>query len=166
MTITNKKLLKNFKSILSSSVAAKEIVASEIEKVDEKYRKLAEAEKSDLTEQMKVLDDQIKLYSSLVQGNEPEQQEIPAEEKVVDTVFPENNAEEDEGPETDGAGFTEADNVAPEAEAEEAAEDTEDVHHNGEGDIVWPEDTDAVEEESDKDAEEDGDGWPEEPQEW
>ncbi len=160
MTITNKKLLKNFKSILSSSVAAKEIVASEIEKVDEKYRKLAEAEKSDLTEQMKVLDDQIKLYSSLVQGNEPEQQEAPAEEKVVDTVFPENNAEEDEVAEEDTA------IVEAEEETEETSEDTEDVHHNGEGDIVWPEDDEETEEEPDEDAEEEGDGWPEEPQEW
>ena len=161
MTITNKKLLKNFKSILSSSIAAKEIVASEIEKVDEKYRKLAEAEKSDLTEQMKVLDDQIKLYSSLVQGNEPEQQETPTEEMVVDTVFPENNAEEDEVAEESTATVE-----AGEEEAEDASEDAEDVHHNDEGDIVWPEDTDAAEEESDEDADEDGDGWPEEPQEW
>lgn len=98
MTITNKKLLKNFKSILSSSVSAKEILTSELEKIDEKYRKLAEAEKSDIAEQMAILDDQIKLYSALLtdttQENVVEETVSAEEEAVVDTIYEDNNVED------------------------------------------------------------------------
>ena len=106
MTITNKKLIRSFKSILSSSIAAKEIVLSEIEKVDEKYRKLAETEKSDLNDQLKVLESQISLYSSFFDEEDNTQEEAnvdlpkPVEpeaepEKVVDTIYDDNNIEEE-----------------------------------------------------------------------
>lgn len=149
MTITNKKLLKNFKTILASSISAKEIVASEIEKVDEKYRKLAEAEKADLNAQLKALDAQITNFQNILGSDSEAVDETPAtEEKVVDTVFPENNVEEEETEE-----------VAPEEESEGSSE---------EGDIVWPEDKAEEQEET---AEPEGetaedDGWPSEPQEW
>ena len=152
MTITNKKLLKNFKTILASSISAKEILTSELDKIDEKYRKLAEAEKSDITEQMAILDDQIKLYSAFLtdttQENAAEEATSVEEDVVVDTVFPENNVEEEETEE-----------ATPEGESEGSSE---------EGDIVWPEDEAEEQEET---AEPEGetaedDGWPSEPQEW
>lgn len=105
MTITNKKLLKSYKSILSSSLCAKELVTLEMEKVDEKYRKLAEAEKADLSNMLEMLDSQISLYSSFLADDAPTQEEpntaaAPEEpeaepEKVVDTIYEENNAEDD-----------------------------------------------------------------------
>lgn len=149
MTITNKKLLKNFKTILASSISAKEIVASEIEKVDEKYRKLAEAEKADLDAQLKALDAQIANFQGILGSDSETVEETPVtEEKVVDTVFPENNVEDEETEE-----------VTPEEESEGSSE---------EGDIVWPEDEAEEQEET---AEPEGetaveDEWPSEPQEW
>jgi len=157
MVVTNKKLLKNFKNILSSSIAAKEIVQTEIDKVDEKYRKLAEAEKSDLTEQLKTLDDQIALYSTLVGDDTPKE----TEEQVTDTLYPENNAEEavEETP-AEEVPSSETDIV--DEPAEEPINE-EDIHHDENGDIVWPED--AAEESAEEDVQDDN-AWPEEPQEW
>ena len=149
MTITNKKLLKNFKTILASSISAKEIVASEIEKVDEKYRKLAEIEKADLNAQLKALDAQIVNFQNILGSDSEDVEETPAtEEKVVDTVFPENNVEEEETEE-----------VAPEKDAESSSE---------EGGIVWPEDEAEEQEETVEPEGEtaEDDGWPSEPQEW
>ena len=149
MTITNKKLLKNFKTILASSISAKEIVTSEIEKVDEKYRKLAESEKADLNAQLKALDAQIANFQSILGSDSEAVEETPVtEEKVVDTVFPENNVEEEETEE-----------VTPEEESESSSE---------EGDIVCRHVLAGEQEET---AEPEGetaeeDEWPDEPQEW
>ena len=150
MTITNKKLIKNFKNILSSSISAKDIVKSEIDKVDEKYRKLAEQEKVDLNKQLETLDAQIAIYSSLLKDEAVDTAEAPVEEeKVVDTVFPENNAEEE----------------VEEEQATEPVEEPKDATvSDGSGDIAWPEDEAAEEETTEEETEEDE--WPDEPQEW
>lgn len=83
-------------------------------------------------------------------------EEVPAApadaEQVIDTIYPENNEPEeteDEGPEFDGAGFTDADRVPP----------TENTSGSGDGDLfneVWPEEV-KKEEPKDLDAEEDND---------
>lgn len=84
--ITNTKLAKEFKTMLASATKAKSLAEQEIEKIDAKYRALAEKEKAYLNRTVKVLDTQIANYTSLI-GEEKE----PA---VVDTVFPENNEAE------------------------------------------------------------------------
>jgi len=161
MTITNKKLLKNFKNILSSSLSAKEIIKSEIDKVDEKYRKLAEAEKHGLNEQMAVLDEQIKLYSTFLKDEEiPVVDNAPAEEeeKVVDTLYEDNNDEEE--------GTSE--------KVEETVDESQPVDELPEGALddpnriidEWPEDAVESEEETEEKSEDNDDEWPTEPQEW
>ena len=118
MQITNKKLAKEIKSILVSSDKAKKLALQEIEKIDAKYKALAEKEKASLTETVKLIDAQILLYTPMLAGedvqeevNEPEteaeevkegpvveqpvQKEEPqTEASIVDTLFLENNVEE------------------------------------------------------------------------
>lgn len=105
MQITNKKLIKNFSDILSASIKAKDIINSEMEKVDAKYAELAKKEKADLAKQASLLEAQIATYSAFLNSNGPEETDEPEfdgagftaednkvkEEKVVDTLFPENN---------------------------------------------------------------------------
>lgn len=126
--IDNKKFLKEISNILASAEKAKKVVLAEMDKVDEKYRKLADEEKKSLNEILANLNAQMKLYGPMVnQEAAVETTPEPAieeEEKVVDTVFPENNEEE---PEFDGAGFTEEDNTAPEAEEESKTNDVTDA---------------------------------------
>lgn len=61
-----KKSPKDILNILNETLKAKMIVISEMEKVDEKYRKLAEEEKKRLWETLLNLDAQIKLYGPLM----------------------------------------------------------------------------------------------------
>lgn len=81
--ITNTKLAKEFKTLLASANKAKSLAEQELEKIDAKYRALAEKEKADLNKTVKLLDAQIASYTAVI-GDEEE----PA---IVDTVFPENN---------------------------------------------------------------------------
>ena len=123
--IDNKKFLKEISNIIASAEKAKKVVLAEMDKVDEKYRKLADEEKKNLNEILANLNSQIKLYAPIVNQETAEavvaDTAVEEEEKVVDTVFPENNEEEDEAPEFDGAGFTEADNATPAEEPEETS---------------------------------------------
>ena len=155
MTITNKKLIKNFKNILSSSIAAKEIVQAEIDKVDEKYRKLAEAEKVELNRQMTALNIQIENYSALVGESTEETEATATEEKVTDTIFPENN---------------EVDAV-DESEKTSAPEDDEDNIFKDALEVEDAAEVEASQEEEDLEVAEEAvaqeeDEWPDVPQEW
>lgn len=118
MITENKKLIKEINTIIASSTKAMEITRQEIEKVDAKYKALADKEKADLEKLLKMQEGQISAYKSMVcftdepeapaekTANEvvEETEKEPVEEKVVDTIFPENNEEEtseDETPEAE-----------------------------------------------------------------
>lgn len=110
MITDNKKLIKEINTIIASSTKAMEITKQEIEKVDAKYKALADKEKADLEKLLRMQEGQISAYKTMVcftdepkpvaeettnkaveeTGNEP------VEEKVVDTIFPENNEEDTE----------------------------------------------------------------------
>lgn len=102
--IENKKFAKQLKTIISSSEEAKKIAEAELQKIDEKYKALAEQEKRSIRQQIDMLD---KVISSFAQTNEAEpvveeapvapEAETPAE--IVDTLFPENNEQESTEPE-------------------------------------------------------------------
>ena len=152
MTITNKKLLKSYKDILSASINAKSLVNAEIEKVDAKYRALAEKEKTDLNKQLKTLDTQIDLYTSMLNDDAPvEEKVVEAVEEpiVVDTIFPENNEPDAvEEPEED-------------MPAEEPVEDK--VVESDDNGFSFDNES---EEEDEAKTQDDNDGFPEFPQEW
>ena len=88
-------------------------INSDIEKIDEKYRKLAEDEKKALVSARDAFNAALDFWNKLdkfpgtieTKTKEAEKEE----EKVVDTIFPENNEE----PEFDGVGFTIEDNIPP-----------------------------------------------------
>ena len=110
MITENKKLIKEINTIIASSTKAMEITRQEIEKVDAKYKALADKEKADLEKLLKMQEGQISAYKSMVcftdepektaNGVVKETEKEPVEEKVVDTIFPENNEEETSDDET------------------------------------------------------------------
>lgn len=187
MQTTSKKLLKEIRSILSASEKAKKIALAELEKIDEKYKALAESEKSELKRTVAMLDAQISAYGPMLQEESeektdaetaPDSPESESEEKVVDTLFEDNNAEESSESEEDTeseseekdevrvSGFsvetenpegeaTESDTESPweEAESTESAEAFESSEETG----------NAESEEGELNTD---DGWPELPEEW
>lgn len=118
-------------------------IDSDIEKIDEKYRKLAETEKEALVAARKAFSTALDFWNKLdtfphmtetttkeekVEEKAKEVKVLNAEEQVVDNLFPENNEPEDEEsalvekddePEFDGAGFTTEDNIPPVEEEKE-----------------------------------------------
>lgn len=139
--------------------------------IDEKYRKLADEEKREVVETIKILKAQIKSLSRMRDANEsdkvedePQENPVEEEERVVDNLFPENNVEntanEDKG--EDYISQQEIDNrnlhfpddkiipAEPDVKPEETAEE-------------WPvENNDEPVQESDQD----DDAWPAFPEEW
>ena len=99
------KLTKEFEKIRVSLTKSKKIILADIDKIDEKYRKLAQEEKKSLTEGLSVLNEQLKYYDNMLKGVKIEE-EAPAEEAaeeeeeetVKDTLFPDNNEENEEEP--------------------------------------------------------------------
>ena len=155
----NKKFLKEISNILAAAEKAKKIVLSEMDKVDEKYRKLAEGEKKKLNEVLANLNQQIKLYSPMVNDGDtvqdmvestdvPEEVTVPEEPKVVDEIFPENN-ESSEEPDEDP---TESSPVPEAIESDEAND--------------WSSSDDEASEEKQESNEDDDDKWPEYTTEW
>lgn len=147
MITDNKKLIKEINTIIASSAKAMELTRQEIEKVDAKYRALAEKEKADLEKLLKMQEGQISAYKAMVgitdePAPEPEQPES-AEGKVTDTIFPENNEPEDAVEET------------PEAKEQKQESEPEQAEEPDWGDA--DESATAVN---------DDDDWPEEPEEW
>ena len=129
--IDNKKYLKDVSSMYSTAQRVKKYVVAELDKIDEKYRKIIAEEKKKLNEQLEVLNAQIKFYAGIVNPEdapaEEKTEETPAEEpkeeveeKIQDTIFPENNVEEKE--ETD-----EERHERFEKEDEEMAEELQEV---------------------------------------
>lgn len=139
----NKKLLKEFANILTSCNKAKQGAVAEIGKIDDKYRRLAEKEKEQLNALVKALDEQIKMYAGYLGLGENKPEEVLDEETepvVEDTIFPENNEEEDE--KVDEKPAEEAkENVEPSTGAAvEEAVVLEDLPEISAGeDVKWPE---------------------------
>lgn len=180
------KLVKEFEKIYASLGKSKKLILADIDKIDEKYRKLAQEEKKSLTDNLAVLNEQMKYYSTML-GNEAEEaqgdekseyvepdpvEEIP-ELKIQDTIFPENNVEEEK---TEELAF---ETTYPEKE-DEHKEETKTVEESDAADVVpadssataddvaveWP-DNAVVEEKEVKKEEEpvavfetNDDGWP------
>lgn len=136
--IANTKLAKEFKTMLASATKAKSLAEQELEKIDAKYKALADKEKADLNKTVKMLDAQIASYTSLI-GEEEE----PA---VVDTVFPENNeveeTAEEPGVETPAPAPAEpASDETPESETavEADPEELDWSGSNSDAEDEWPE---------------------------
>ena len=103
------KLVKEFAKIRTSLAKSKKLILADIDKIDEKYRKLAQEEKKSLTDSLAVLNEQLKYYDKMLdgesvvedaadEGNEADSTEDASkteEEPVIeDTIFPENNEPE------------------------------------------------------------------------
>ena len=104
--IDNKKYLKDVASMYSTAQRVKKYVVAELDKIDEKYRKIIAEEKKRLNEQLDVLNAQIKFYAGIVspeetpasEDSEPKAEQMPAVEEepvITDTIFPENNEPEE-----------------------------------------------------------------------
>lgn len=115
MVTTNSKFLKEIKTLIASTNKALSIAKSEIDKVDAKYKALAEQEKKGLANTVKMLEAQLDAYSKLAAEETTETAIEEKEETVVDTIYPENTEE------TMAEETTEASNVI------EVEEDTEDL---------------------------------------
>ena len=170
--LDNNKLAKELASIYSASNKAKKSVIAELAKIDEKYRKLAEQEKEKLNKTLEMLEAQLKFYKPLLDLNKPEepsgelyQEDKPAdvapEEKIEDTIFPENN-------ETDKV-EDDAETAVPEESTDADTVDDGDAPAGDEFGDIWPANDDApaeekVEEEKKEEASEEE--WPAFPEEW
>ena len=95
------KLAKEFEKIRTSLAKSKKLILADIDKIDEKYRRLAQEEKKSLTESLGILNDQLKYYDNMLGGVAETVEEASADEqkteeepKIQDTIFPENNEEE------------------------------------------------------------------------
>lgn len=155
----NKKFMKEIKSIFVSSEKAKKLALAELDKIDAKYKALAEKEKAELNNVVKNLDAMLDMYRPLIESSdEPvidsavddtlpfsdddvvEEQEVAeesaetvAEEPVIEAEVP---AEQE--PEFDGAGFTAEDNKEPETIAEEQLEgESEESEEEEDEDDEW-----------------------------
>lgn len=176
--VTVKKMLDTYNDGMKS-------VESEISVIDEKYRKLAEEEKKHLTAELASLKSEKKVWDKMFKAfsdedvkealgeDEPEfdgagftaEDNTPVEEeKVVDTIFPENNIEEAVEETVEDQNESVAVEDIPEVSSENTAEDVPVT----EGD-PW-EDMPATEDEKPKvnDLGEVNvdDGWPDFPEEW
>ena len=92
------KLVKEFEKIRASLTKSKKLILADIDKIDEKYRKLAQEEKKNLTESLSILNEQLKYYDTMLGGNaaEGKEEEDPPEHQersqvIEDTISPENN---------------------------------------------------------------------------
>lgn len=107
--LDNKKLMKELASIYASSNKAKNSIVSELAKIDEKYKKLAEQEKAKLNEMLKNIEVQLGYYGTLLDLNndgtgevadailaaESKEESKEEEPTIQDTIFPENNEPEE-----------------------------------------------------------------------
>lgn len=166
---------KEFSKIYASCNKAKQGAVAEIGKIDEKYRKMAEEEKKQLNELVKTLEEQMKLYAGylgLDKDDEATETPEPApaeempdttvqepeeeEEKIVDTIFPDNldDVKEEPAPVEEVPAGENAEQ--PEWTSTDPAEE-------------WPVEEEHNQEEEKKEpilVTDDESGWPEFPAEW
>lgn len=119
------KLVKEFEKIRVSLAKSKKLILADIDKIDEKYRRLAQEEKKSLTESLGILNEQLKYYDNMLSGapvnaedTSAEEQKSEEEPKIQDTIFPENNEPE-------------------ETEKQEEAKETKAVDLDAEEDAEW-----------------------------
>lgn len=100
--MVTEKLAKEFEKIRISLAKSKKLILADIDKIDEKYRRLAQEEKKNLTESLGILNEQLKYYDNMLDGvsenteDTYEEEQKPEEEpKIQDTIFPENNEPEE-----------------------------------------------------------------------
>ena len=185
--ITRKALLdanKNYEAYTKERDAIKEKIAS----IDEKYRKLAEKEAKELKESLDILGKEQDVWSTVlssypedvvneVLGNGASSTEEPApvvetssteEEKVVDTLFEENNTAEVLSDDIGETVLTESVEEPEEFESDSTEEESEVETEEEE----WPEDeteepVEKTEQEEVSEAVLDTEGdWPAMPEEW
>lgn len=174
----NKKLLKEFANIYASCNKAKQGAIAEIGKIDEKYRKLAEEEKKQLNELVKAIDSQMEMYGNYLGLNKAKELvgathedteisdavEEPVEnEKVVDTIFPENNEEKPEESEGKDEQSVSKQGFDSDIDKQTLSDVFEEAQENmkAEAAMEWPEDKKEVELEEPA-----GDEWPAFPDKW
>ena len=87
------KLVKEFEKIRASLEKSKKLIVADIDKIDEKYRRLAQEEKKSLTENLSVLNEQLKYYDKML-GSNAEDAPVEDESVIQDTIFPENNEDD------------------------------------------------------------------------
>lgn len=168
MMTTNKKLIKEIKSMIDSSTKAINLAKVELEKIDAKYRALAEKEKSELNDTVKFFETQVAKYQSMVAEPAVEAEETPTEEPIMDTIFPENN-ESAEAPATLEAPAEEVSVPQDLFEASSSSTTDEDMPEDepanpaGTSGEEWTEATDTTDTPN---AVANEDEWPEMPEEW
>lgn len=161
MLTNNKKLTKEFKNIIASITNTKNLAIQELDKIDAKYKALAEKEKSELNKTVKLLETQLSAYAALT-----EEEQEPA---ITDTIFPENNVSEEKEQTTAEPLESTPETIdvnLDESTAEEIAEAFKETAPIVED--VWEQ---ASSEETPKEeiaetSSEDEDGWPDQPEEW
>ena len=125
--------------------------------IDEKYRKLADEEKREVVETIKLVKAQIKSLSRMRDADgsdkvddEPQENPVEEDERVVDNLFPENNVENEPAVIEENVKDEPVIPAEPDVKPEETADE-------------WPvEDNDEPVQESDQD----DDAWPAFPEEW
>lgn len=178
-------------SIVSSLQNAISTLKTESANIEEKYKKMMEEEKSSISEALKEAEEQHH-YWLVVRGDLPAEEkktrkprakkaevstdavvtEDVQDDKVVDTIFPENNdgfpetlLPVEEEPEVDSAGFTSEDNVPfVEENSEESEEDSSEEEETVIEDISW--DDNSSESIAVNDDDENNDVWPDTPDEF
>lgn len=170
---------KEFSKIYASCNKAKQGAIAEIGKIDEKYRKMAEEEKKQLTELVKNLEEQMKMYAVYLGLNKDDEatetlepapaEEMPdmtakkeeeAEPVIVDTIFRENNEPEEvaePAPVIEGADEPAGDPVPDESapapkdlDAEEDAEWDKRIESGELKEVQWPDEQTAEEPKEEK----------------
>lgn len=156
-------MLKEFKekeferlsNLIDSYVSDIEELTKQIEAVAEKYQKLAEEETKNLSEAVEYYTEQLNNFYlrrdelKLELPEEKKEEAAPVQEdKVVDTIYPENN---------DTPVDVKEEEIIVEESNDNSSEDTESTDKTIE---EWPDETPKSDEESDEE------GWPEFPQEW
>lgn len=158
-------------------------LVKQAEKVDEKYRKLAEQEKKEITEALDyyrgLRDELVTRRDSLgledvkvdKKVQQKKLQEAEQKEEVTDVLFPENNETPVE--ETVEEVNEDIPETVPEPVEEETSEPVEipevesSVEETTEVEDIWPDEDDSeVEEESKAQEDDEDDGWPDVVEEW
>lgn len=170
------------KGVINNLASAIEALKNQIATIDEEYKKKLEEAKASLVACLAETEKQLEYWTNLTdftagpvapvkkrRTRKPAVEETPAEpvddnlpfveeEKVVDKEAVEETAE-DQGPEFDGAGFTDADNEPTQQELDSANEFEAEQQAKSDDVEGW-------EEESKEEEKKDDEGWPEFPEEW
>lgn len=146
MKIENKKLAKEFKNIVTSSEKAKKVIVSELDKIDAKYKALADKEKAELNDALKNLEAMIAAYAPMLEeevvSEEAADDSLPFDETVNEDAVEQEEEQRDLDAEEDAdwdekveAG--EISKVESEEEEEESEDFPEDDEKKSEDDDDW-----------------------------